>query len=204
MKLFRERGRENRRSLDELGPGLRDRVLALDEPVSREDWAGVVRRSYGVRFSERVRTGIVLSAALAAVVAVGSVLGLRISIAGGSGGGHAGPALAAFRSAVADRTLSISPSKRDGFCYEWMGEARGCESKMAPLGASWRKGRVIGAFSSTYVSSVTIRFADGTSAKPDISWISAPVNAGFFLYKIPAGKKVVAVSGSLNAAARRV
>jgi hypothetical protein len=35
---------ETRRNLAELDPCLRRRVLALDEPVARDDWADVVRR----------------------------------------------------------------------------------------------------------------------------------------------------------------
>ena len=57
----------------------------------------------------------------------------------------------------------------------------------------WGRGRVVGVVSSAEVSSVTVRFTDGTSVQPGISWVAAPINAGFFFYAIPPGKTVAEV-----------
>jgi hypothetical protein len=35
------------------------------------------------------------------------------------------------------------------------------------------------------VSDVAIRFSDGSSIHPTITWVSAPINAGFFAYDVP-------------------
>ena len=35
------------------------------------------------------------------------------------------------------------------------------------------------------VSDVVIRFSDGSSFHPRIVWVSAPIDAGFFVYDVP-------------------
>lgn len=57
---------------EELPAGIRERVLALDEPVGRDDWSDVVRRSGRGRVTRRtlVRPAL-LVAALAAAAVVG-------------------------------------------------------------------------------------------------------------------------------------
>jgi len=93
-------------------------------------------------------------------------------------------------------TLYVSPTTKGGFCYEWTGWMVSCNPlRTTPFWVSWGKTRVLGTVSSVKVSSVEIEFTDGTSAKPEISWISSPINAGFFLYEIPAGKTVAQIKG---------
>jgi hypothetical protein len=45
------------------------------------------------------------------------------------------------------------------------------------------------------ISSVRVAFTDGSEAEVKVSWIASPVRAGFFLFTIPRGKTVAAVSG---------
>ena len=48
---------------------------------------------------------------------------------------------------------------------------------------------VVGSAISPTVSDVVIQFSDGSSARPRIVWVSAPINAGFFAYDIPADQQ---------------
>lgn len=45
----------------------------------------------------------------------------------------------------------------------------------------WLTGEV----ASPTVASVVIRFSDGTTAQPEITFVSDPINAGFFAYQVP-------------------
>jgi len=195
-------------------------VVALDEPVSWDDWPDVVRRSRDLgRWARRVW---VLAGAGVAVAVAGVTFTLRPSPPAhvrstgvltlvrqdfaGFGLGSP-PVLAPGAAASQTRVITslrvsggsetdslyVSPAKQGGFCYEWTGGAGGCELRVAALAVAWGTRRVVGAVSSVDVSSVTIKFSDGTSARPEISWVAAPVNAGFFLYEIPAGKIVAEV-----------
>ena len=90
----------------------------------------------------------------------------------------------------------MSPTEGGGFCYTWTDAVGGCDQLgTTPLGISWGPDRVVGTVASAYVSTVKIVFDDGTVTRPDITWISAPINAGFFLYAVPAGKTVAQVDG---------
>lgn len=41
-------------------------------------------------------------------------------------------------------------------------------------------------------SSIVIRFRDGTTAEPEVTWVSSPINAGFFAYDVPQDKRTSA------------
>jgi hypothetical protein len=216
----REPGSERREHLSELDPELRDRVLRLDEPVAWDDWDDVIaRRSSASRRTRRRRTGIGLAFAAAVLAATAATL-VAVHL-GGSGSGPAAEradlaafdlgvppilppqAIAAqtriitsFRSSTGTHTLYVSPTTEGGFCYQWTGAGMGGCSTLgkSPLDVSWNTGRVVGVVSSLAVSTVRIRFTDGTSAEPRIAWVSAPIDAGFIFYEIPAGKTVAGVT----------
>jgi hypothetical protein len=225
VRFFDGVGRERRRGLAELEPSLRERLLALDEPVTWDDWADVVRRSRSSRPWVRhtgalaAVSGVVVAlsaAAFAFTPGLSSLIGVGGSAArlaperqgSAPSGAATGPVLApaaivsetrvisALRLSGAGDRLYVSPTRQGGFCYKWSGGAGGCELRPAPLGVAWGGGRVVGAVSSADVSSVKITFTDGTSAEPEISWVAAPINAGFFLYDIPAGKTVAEVTAN--------
>jgi hypothetical protein len=50
---------------------------------------------------------------------------------------------------------------------------------------------VAGHVSAKYADSVEIRFEDGSVARPAITWVSTPIDAGFFAYDIPADHQVI-------------
>jgi hypothetical protein len=96
------------------------------------------------------------------------------------------------------RTLWVAPAKNGGFCSLWLPEGGGgCSTSGQPLSTGallsggipvWINGDV-----AAPVVTVLIRFRDGSSVRPRIVWVSAPIDAGFFAYDVPAGKQVTAV-----------
>jgi len=209
--------RDRRRSLDELEPDLRQRLIALDEPVARNDWQDVLKRSRKHRpFSIR---NIAIAAAMATgalAVASGVALHIRSDLTGSSGREASnaslatsprtprphtalGPTIPASTTIEIgdnpERRLYVSLSKK-GFCYRWKNTLSECQEHQAtPLHVSWNNGQLAGSISSKRFSSVQIKFTDGTVTAPAISWIAGPVNAGFFLYQIPPGKFVADITG---------
>lgn len=96
------------------------------------------------------------------------------------------------------RTLWVAPAKNGGFCSLWLPEGGGgCSTSGQPLstGALLRGGvpEWINGDAAGPVVSVVIRFRDGSSVRPRIVWVSAPIDAGFFAYDVPAGKQATAV-----------
>ena len=116
------------------------------------------------------------------------------------------------------KTLWVAPATgRFDFCWIWGPNLLGtCGSAAQPLGVAfetipphdpsqpaqttnfapnsgypengvpfWVTGSAI----SASVSDVVIRFSDGSSVHPHIVWVSAPINAGFFAYDIPADRQ---------------
>jgi hypothetical protein len=102
-------------------------------------------------------------------------------------------------------TLWVAPTKHGGFCTT--GTVSGGCDKLGtwPLGVSWRasgplrlveQGRMRpppmtafdvleGHANSRYVDSVEVRFADGEIDRPSLAWVSEPIHAGFFQYRVP-------------------
>ena len=97
MTFFGPVESETRRSLDELDPGLRDRVRALDEPVARADWREVVARSRAQGpWGGRMRAAAAGIAGTALVVVVGlMIVGPRFSAGTSSRASSATPRSAA-------------------------------------------------------------------------------------------------------------
>lgn len=97
-------------------------------------------------------------------------------------------------------TLYVAPTKSGGFCYEWSHSGGGCApakstatnpamQAMGPLGIGWMGNdyplMLSGWVRTGETKTVEARFADGTSATIPVTWVSAPINAGFLLYLVP-------------------
>lgn len=218
MTDFADPPPETRHHLDELEPELRQRISTLDEPVAHPNWSQVVERAR--RSPSRYRQVGLLAAGCAAALAV---LVLLLTMNSGAhltsrpkstyATGVAGitrqePGTASTRSATLDGrvVLRLSPAgstnavyvtvtKGGGVCFEWA-DANHCKPRLGPLSVLLEKGRLVGDVSPASISWVVIKFTDGTSVQPTISWILAPVQAGFFLYNIPIGKHVEEVTAS--------
>jgi hypothetical protein len=97
-------------------------------------------------------------------------------------------------------TLYIAPRKGGGFCYLWTNYSGGCadaesaakavtDPAARPLGIDWLENDYAllasGWVRSDAVKTVEARFADGTTAAIPVTWVSAPIDAGFFIYPVP-------------------
>jgi len=93
------------------------------------------------------------------------------------------------------RTLWVAPAKNGGFCSLWLpAGGGGCSTSGHPLstGALLRRGRpawVTGDVIAAVVGDVVVRLSDGSTVHPRIVWVSAPIDAGFFAYDVPAGRQ---------------
>jgi hypothetical protein len=93
------------------------------------------------------------------------------------------------------QTLWVAPTRAGGLCYEWTDLGGGCDRHgTTPLGIGWSIGgggadKISGHVSAAYVDHVEIRFADATTVTPEITWVSAPINAGFFRYVFSADQR---------------
>jgi hypothetical protein len=88
-------------------------------------------------------------------------------------------------------TLYVAPRKGGGFCYLWTDYSGGCADAKStrPLGVDWLESDyatlVSGWVRSAAVKTVEARYADGTTAPIPVTWISAPISSGFFVYPVP-------------------
>jgi hypothetical protein len=102
-----------------------------------------------------------------------------------------------------DKTLWVAPTSQGGFCTLLTDAAGGCDRVgTVPLNLIWSSPpgtnprslglggwvvtRIIGDVNARWASSVEIRFQDGDVIRPQIVWVSQPINAGFFVEHIPA------------------
>lgn len=127
-------------------------------------------------------------------------------------------------------TLWVAPTRAGGFCLTWTNLSGGCDKLgTVPLSVGWmtqgsvpvgrdgrpdlsveRFTRVSGHVNAQYAESVELRFADGDVVQPDVTWVSEPIGAGFFIYDIPQTRRapghqleaVVALDSDGNVVAR--
>jgi len=105
-------------------------------------------------------------------------------------------------------TLWVAPTKQGGFCTD-LGSEGGCDRLgTAPLNVSWaieRSGlspesersfsgvpvvdQVSGYVNARWASGLEVRFQDGDGIRPQVVWVSKPIEAGFFLQSIPAAHR---------------
>ena len=105
--------------------------------------------------------------------------------------------------------LYVAPTRDGSFCYQWTrfmgscappkhprsapGAPAGVRSGfLATLGAGWQQTRdglpavLMGYVMAGKAKTVEAHFAGGGGVSLPITWVSAPINAGFFVYEIPA------------------
>lgn len=89
-------------------------------------------------------------------------------------------------------TLYVAPRKGGGFCYLWTDFSGGCVDATpakGPLSMSWVGDDyplvVGGTVRAGATKSVEARFADGKTATIPVTWVSPPIDAGFFAYPVP-------------------
>ena len=98
-----------------------------------------------------------------------------------------------------EHTLYVAPRAGGGFCFLWTEAGGGCadpEDATAAttnpgaraLGVDWFQGdyaTVTDGYVRGDAQTVEARFADGTSVTLPVTWVSAPIDAGFFAYVVP-------------------
>ena len=103
-------------------------------------------------------------------------------------------------SELGEATLWLAPRRDGGFCtlldIDGHGGGGGCE-QLERRGLSLevsiqglehgQRGTVVldGETGDPRADSLLLRFADGTTARPELVWVTAPVGAGFFVYVLP-------------------
>jgi hypothetical protein len=103
-----------------------------------------------------------------------------------------------FRVAGNTRTLWVAPTEAGGFCTHWERLGGGCiRLGTVPLDVFWSRGIepgfVHGHVSSRFADGVELRFADGSSVQPDVTWVSEPIAAGFFADDLPPDRRLESV-----------
>jgi hypothetical protein len=96
-------------------------------------------------------------------------------------------------------TLYVAPRQGGGFCYLWTDFGGSCadpedasrgttDPAARPLGLDWLEDDFAG-FLDGWVRgdarSLEARYADGATASIPVTWVSAPIDAGFFAYVVP-------------------
>jgi hypothetical protein len=103
-------------------------------------------------------------------------------------------------------TLYVASTAAGGFCYLWTDYGGGCvdaedastattNPAARPLGVEWLAQDYAGfadGWARSDVQTVEARFADGTDVTLPVTWVSAPINAGFFAYVVPAAHQTTA------------
>jgi hypothetical protein len=124
-------------------------------------------------------------------------------------------------------TLYVAPRRGGGFCYEWTNFSGSCADATStaayakthpaarPLGVSSIGNDfplvVGGTIRAGTAKTVQARFADGTTVTIPVTWVSAPIDAGFFVYPVPPAHQtradalasVVALDGNGNVVGRQ-
>lgn len=99
-----------------------------------------------------------------------------------------------FLGEVAGNRLWVAPTKAGGFCWVWSQSTGGCQAAgSTPLDVSWGPAAVDGVVGIRWVDAVELRLDNGATIYPEVIWVSAPIRAGFFHYKAPAGRTITTV-----------
>lgn len=98
-------------------------------------------------------------------------------------------------------TLYVAPTKQGGFCSLWSGLGGGCRANRHDKFASHLDaGGMVGpgglqilqgSFFQERGDRLTISFKDGATADVHFVWVTAPINAGFYAYRVPNAHRYV-------------
>ncbi len=81
------------------------------------------------------------------------------------------------------RTVFVAPTRAGGHCDFWERVSGGCVSAGMPLEFSYGRGLVTGSVNARDgAASVELRYPDGSVVEPPITWISPPIDRGFFFH----------------------
>jgi hypothetical protein len=96
--------------------------------------------------------------------------------------------------------LWVAPTQAGGFCVEWSDAGAGCDrdrkldfapglaipGPISPQGVVEKPPVLVTGDTLLHeAANVEVQFEDGTDARVPLTWVSAPIDAGFFLYEVP-------------------
>jgi hypothetical protein len=94
-----------------------------------------------------------------------------------------------------ERVLWVAPTKKGGFCESWSQFVGGCRadrhdafSKHIDVGGT--QDVFGGSFFQQSGSRLEIEYADGTTDDVPFVWVTAPIDAGFYLFRVPDAHRV--------------
>jgi hypothetical protein len=89
-----------------------------------------------------------------------------------------------------EHVLWVAPTKQGGFCQQWSDFFGGCRAdrndKFAKrIDVSGTPDVLGGSFFQAAGARLELSYADGTKDEIPFVWVSAPIEAGFYLYRVP-------------------
>lgn len=92
-------------------------------------------------------------------------------------------------------TLYVAPTKKGGFCYQWSHLMGGCRAdrrdrfagqlEVGGMGGPHGMTVLNGSFFQTDGERLVVAYADGQTDEIPFVWVTAPIDAGFYLYRVP-------------------
>jgi hypothetical protein len=104
-------------------------------------------------------------------------------------------------------TLSVAPTESGGFCFWWDELTAGCRQERTPprtsreqrgrdiatfrLGTTWMPDQdgvtqmIAGNLIGSNIEQLSVVYADGTRDEVPVTWVSPPIDAGFYLFFVP-------------------
>jgi hypothetical protein len=108
---------------------------------------------------------------------------------------HEARRITAVRIGGAEHVLWIAPIRGGGFCSEWSGLSGGCRSRSTRSGAdslavdglaeAHALALAEGSFFQRATARIVLAYADGEQTDVPFVWVTAPIEAGFFVFGIP-------------------
>jgi hypothetical protein len=94
-----------------------------------------------------------------------------------------------------EHVLWVAPTTQGGFCEEWTKFSGGCRASRTGKAASRIGGGGLagpngftvlqGSFFQSTGARIELRYADGQTDQIPFVWVTAPIDAGFYLYRVP-------------------
>lgn len=94
-----------------------------------------------------------------------------------------------------EHVLWVAPTKQGGFCEAWSQFVGGCRADRHDqfakhIDISGNQDVFAGSFFQESGSRLELEYADGTTAEIPFVWVTAPIDAGFYLYRVPDAHRI--------------
>ena len=96
-----------------------------------------------------------------------------------------------------EHVLWVAPTKQGGFCEQWSDLFGGCRAdrhddfaKRIDVSTAGNIDVLGGSFFQSAGARLELSYADGTSNEIPFVWVSAPIEAGFYLFRVPDAHRV--------------